>query len=254
MCIVCAAVILLSIAAVNAVVFYFIIGGAVKLKDAFRLTGIATSVNKIIFSGSGYLLSSYLSREKKLSFSRTIGAFFMLEFLSVSLWLVLGLYFGAKLAIRIPWIILVAAIIVFITVWFRGKRVVETARSLLRYFKVIKNRIIFIMPFIILNMALVVIYYFVLFKFFNLCFSFIKILKIVSISFSTGYLSFAPAGLGFKDTALVFLLAEEGVTWRMALSIAVIDRVIVTLFWGLLGLVLGFDSVKKEIVKRLGRH
>ena len=39
-----------------------------------------------------------------------------------------------------------------------------------------------------------------------------------------------------------------------ALSIAVIDRVIVTLFWGLLGLVLGFDSVKKEIVKRLGRH
>ena len=143
MCIVCAAVILLSIAAVNAVVFYFIVGGAVKLKDAFKLTGIATSVNKIIFSGSGYLLSSYLSQEKRLSFSRSISAFFMLEFLSVSLWLVLGLYFGAKLAIRIPWVILAAAIIVFITVWFRGKRVVETACSLLRYFKVIKNRIIF---------------------------------------------------------------------------------------------------------------
>ena len=110
------------------------------------------------------------------------------------------------------------------------------------------------MPFVGFNMVLFVAYYFFLFKFYQFTPSFIDIIKIVAVSFTLGYLSPAPTGLGFKDVALVLLLVDAGLDSRAAFSMAIFDRGFNTLFWGILGSILGFDLIKEEFKKRFHKN
>ena len=61
-----------------------------------------------------------------------------------------------------------------------------------------------------------------------------------------GYLSFSPTGLGIKEATLVLLLADQGVVFTPAISLVVFDRILVTIFWGLVAVVTGLGLMKEE--------
>ena len=245
---------LLLISLTSAINFYLLVHRKINLKEAFKLICVAAALNKLLFTGSGYLASSYFSRNKNLPFYKALSAFFLLEFLAVSLWLTLGVYFGAKIAIRMPLILVVVLIIFGIMVWLKKDKFIPSIKNILKYFKEMGARVFMVIPFVIINVVLFIIYYFFLFRLFNFHTEMLNIIKIVSVSFTIGYLSFAPTGLGFKDTGLVLLLMENGLSLNVALSIAIIDRVIITVFWGILGAVVGYDLIREEIKKRFKKR
>lgn len=222
----------------------------ISFRIAFKLSAVAMALNKLLFTGSGYIASSYFSRDKDLAFYKTLSVFVLLEFLSASLWLGIGTYFGAKLAIKMPLVFVTVMIILGMVIWFSKAKFVVSIKKILDSLKEIGSRILWVMPFIIANIGLRIFYYFFLFKLFGFQLDILSIIKIVSVSFAIGYLSPAPGGLGFKDTGLVLLLVDEGSPITGALSIAVLDRIITTSFWAILGSFLGFGLIKDEIRKR----
>lgn len=242
--------ILFLISFVIGINFYFLTGKKISLKESFSLVTTASALNKLLFTGSGYLASSYFSRNKSLPFHKALSAFLLLEALGVSLWLGLGIYFGAKLVLKVPHIFVIILVLFLPIIWFQRQRFTKQAKNIFVAFKDMGRRVPLIAPFIVLNMILSVCYYFFLFKFFNFYPQVLTIIKIISVSFSVGYLSPAPAGLGFKDAGLVFLLEKEGLPLSVAFSIAIWDRIITTGFWAILGSFSGFDLIKEEIKKR----
>ncbi|RLG12065.1 hypothetical protein DRN69_07070, partial [Candidatus Pacearchaeota archaeon] len=243
--------ILLLISAVSAVCFYIFVYPELKIKDSFKLIVTAAALNKLLFTGSGYLTSSYLSRNKDLSFYKALSAFLLLEALGVSLWIGMGVYFGVKLVIKVPSIIiLVLAFLLLLMLWLQRQKFIKAAKNILMTFKNMGKRVPLIIPLIILNMVLSIAYYFLLFRIFNFHPGFLSIIKIISISFTVGYLSPAPAGLGFKDTGMVLLLVNSGLKLNTAISLAILDRVIVTVFWAILGSIFSYDLIKEEIKRR----
>ncbi|MBU2541586.1 MAG: flippase-like domain-containing protein [Candidatus Omnitrophica bacterium] len=246
--------ILFLISIIQALNFYILLGKEIKLGESFKLTCLARALNKCLFTGAGYIVSSYFSRHKKLAFPNALSAFIILEFLSVSLWLLLGAYFGAGFIRRVPLAFVIILILLLIIVARRKHKLALSIREALRYFKEKLKSVFCILPFVILNMALVVLYYYLLFEFFNFHPHFLDILKIISMSFVLGYLSPAPAGLGFKDTGLVLLLMENGLSLNVALSLAILDRILITGFSLLLGVFTGSDLIKEEIRRRFKKR
>lgn len=245
---------LLLSAVILAVIFYILINSKgykkVLLKDSFKLICVAGALNKLFFTGSGYVVSSYFSRNKKLTFYRTLSTFFLLEFVSIFLWIVLGIYFGAKLAVKIPWFFLIFIAVVLLMLWFKREKFLSLVKKISGYLLEEGRRVVLVTPFVILNMLLWISYYFFLFKMFNFYPGILDILKIVSVVIAVSYLSPAPTGLGFKDTSLILLLIEKGLVFNKAMMIAILDRGIVTIFSGILGSVVGFDLIKEEIRRR----
>lgn len=64
-----------------------------------------------------------------------------------------------------------------------------------------------------------------------------EILYAQSVALTLGFISMIPLGLGSKDVTLVFLLVEIGVTKEVAMSLAIIERVIWTLLPFMLGMI-----------------
>ena len=246
----CLVVLLSIISTVQALSLYVLIERRVSFKESFKLVSVASALNKILLTGSGYFASSYLSRNKNLPFHQAMGAFILLEVFSVSLWLAGGMFFGAELAFRMPIVfIAVIMIIIFILLW-RSDRAMAALKSVAGYCKSLGLRSFLVIPFLAVSMCIRLIYYAILFRMFGFITDIVNILKIVSISFAAGYLSPAPAGLGVKDAGMTLLLKEDGVALDAAISIAVFDRFFVTAFWGILGVLVGFDLIKREIARR----
>ncbi len=248
------ALILLSISVVSAVCFYLLVYPGLNIKEAFKLVIVAVALNKLFFSGSGYFASSYFFRNKNLSFYKALAAFLLLEALGVLLWTGVGVYFGVELAIKIPLVFILFLALFLLIIWFQRQKFVKAARSILGTFRSMSWRILLVIPLIILNMILFAGYYFFLFRIFNFHPGTLSIIKIISVSFTIGYLSPAPAGLGFKDTGLVLLLVNSGVALSAAISLAVFDRVFVTVFWGISGSVFGYDLIREEVKRRFKRN
>jgi len=246
-------IILLLISIVNAVDFYILIYPELTVKEAFKLITTATALNKLLFTGSGYLTASYLSRNKNLPFYKALSAFLLLEAMGVSLWLGLGVYFGSKFAVKMPAITVPILVLIMLLIWLRRQKFIKAVKKILTALKDMGKRLPSIMPFIILNMILFFGYYFFLFRFFNFHPQPLEIIKIISVSFTIGYLSPAPAGAGFKDTGLVLLLMNGGLALNPAIFIAVFDRIFVIVFWGLLGGIFGYSLLKNEIKRRFKR-
>ncbi len=245
---------LFGFAILNAIIFFILCNKNINFKETLKLTILASALNKLFFTGSGYLASSYLYRDENITSSKIFTAFLFLEFFSVSFWIFLGIYFGAELVIRLP-IILVLGVIGFsIMVWVKKNKFGLILKDLLIHFRNIGNKLFLIMPFVLLNMAVYAIYYFFLFRCFNFYLDVTGIIKIVAVSFTLGYLSFAPAGIGFKDTGLVLLLIGQGIALDGAIMFALADRLIVTFFWAGLGSLVGFDLIKEEFKKRFKRE
>lgn len=245
--------ILFLISVIDALIFYLLVKPLrkISLREAFKLISVARALNKLLLTGSGFFASSYFAQDKNLTFSQSLGVFFLLEFLYVALWLPLGIYFGAKLALKIPWFFIVTILMLLAPIaWSKKKKLILAIRNSLGYFRKIGKRILSVMPLVILQISLVILYYFFLFKFFNFHPDFLNITKIVSISFTLGYLSPAPTGLGFKEGGFVALLLTSGVSLSNALSIAIFDRVFTTIFWGILGALTGFPLIRKSLKER----
>jgi uncharacterized membrane protein YbhN (UPF0104 family) len=242
--------------------FYILVSRRLKLKEAYKLICVASALNRLLFSGLGFVASSFFSHNKNLSFSKALGVFFILEFLGVFLWIILGIYFGAKLAVKIYWIFWIILIIFLGYLFLKRREISLIRRRFLDYSKEVGRRIFYVFPFILINAGLYFLYYFFLFSIFGFSLSNLKILEIISISFTVGYLSPSPAGLGFRDTGLTLLLMDSGISLGRAIFCAVTDRVIVTFFWTILGLVMGYDLIKEEIERNFkkllifvkGRH
>ncbi|MFH1772018.1 MAG: lysylphosphatidylglycerol synthase domain-containing protein [Candidatus Omnitrophota bacterium] len=237
-------------AILNALSFYILSQRKIVFKDAFKVTCIATALNKFLFTGTGYLASSYIWRNKEISPYKAMGNFLIIEVLNVSIWLILGLYFGLRLTARFPWVVVIFTVFFLTAVWLKRKALSIRMKPAFESFIKTGIRVLYILPLAALNTACFVAYYFFLFKIFNYYPSIADIVKIIAVSFTVGYLSPAPAGIGFKETGLVAILLEGGLLLKTAAAIALADRVIVTLFWGVLGLCAGFDTIKEQAALR----
>lgn len=234
----------------NGINFYLLVNREMGLKEAFKLTCAAVALNKFLFTGSGYLACSYFFRNKSLTFPQALSAFFLLEFLPISLWLILGIYFGAKLSREVSWVFALALIILMALSYKRKAKLILLMKDVLGQLSEMKKRLVWVFPLIVFNMGTIITYYFLLFRLFDFYPSIANIIKIISVSFSLGYLSPAPGGLGFKETGLVLLLMKNGLGISASLFLTVLDRALITIFWGALGMVTGFNLIKEEIRKR----
>ena len=234
----------------RALIFYLLLNRQISFGGAFKLTSTATALNKLFFSGSGYLASSYFSRGGSLSFAEALSAFLILEGLCVLAWLITGIFWGTQLALRIPAALIFAAAAVLLVFLFRRDKFISAARQLISALKTMGPRVPLVLPLVALDMVLFVGYYRFLLEFFKVCLPVAGIVKIIAVSFTAGYFSPTPAGLGFRDAGLVFMLVKQSIPAVVALSIALADRVITMVFWAGLGLLTGFDVIKEEVRRR----
>lgn len=240
---------LLSITFVNSLVFWLFLKRKVSFSDALKLTCVAVALNKLLFSGSGYVAMSWRLKDREFSFYRALSIFAVFELFSVLPWLIVGFSFGAGFAVEKPLLPLLLLSAALISIIFKRDKVVAVIGNAKSYLKEIN--LFLIVPLAVVNLIFGVIYYFSLFRVYGFLFNIINTLKIATISFSAGYLSPAPSGLGFKDGSLVFLLMQKGITLKDSLSFAITDRAITTIFYLILGLIVGAEIIKSEIKKRL---
>jgi len=237
------------IAALGALNFYILVSRKVSLKQALQWTAAAAALNKLFFTGTGYLALSYFSGVKELKFSRILAAFFALEFFSLIGWLIGGIYFGAKTAFNIPLVFLIVLLVLAVTFWIKKDKLKNFFESLTAYLKELGPLVPLASFFGICSVFLGAVYYYFLFGIFGFKPGLWDIYKIVSVSFTAGYLSPAPAGLGFKDAGLVALLVQRGLPLNSAVALALWDRVIITVFWLSAGMIFA-PSIIKDFFRR----
>ena len=104
---------LLCIIVINSLIFYILVEKKIKLFWCFTLISVSTALNRLLFTGSGFFLSSYLSKNRHLSFSEALSTFFVMEFFGILLWIPLGIYFGASVTVKIPWIFWLLVVVIF---------------------------------------------------------------------------------------------------------------------------------------------
>lgn len=245
---------LLLISVFNAVCFYLLVDGKVNFKEAFVLSSVAAALNKFFFSGSGYLISSYCSKHKKMDFYQALAAFAVFEACVAFLYICLAVYFGARMVYRFPWVVMGVLFLFIILGWRKRKGILNHFRKIISCFSRMKYRVICIIPFVIILAGLNVVYYFTLFRMFGFNLDSLAVSRIFFVSFSVGYLSPFPTGLGSKDASLVLLLAEQGVRAKTAVSCALVDRGIVTLFFLMLGIFSGSGLILPQLKARFSRH
>jgi uncharacterized protein (TIRG00374 family) len=232
-------------------VLYLLLFREISFKLAHKLTCVAMVLNKLLFSGTGYLASSYFFQAKQFKFSKALSAFIVLEFFVSLPWVILGFYFGGKMSAQSPGvlaIIFLAAATAFLFKKNKIKKILQDSRS---HFTAAAKKIVFFVPLITGQMIIFVVYYLVFFKLFGYSFNFISIIRFIAISFTVGYLSPAPAGIGFKEAGMIYLLKENGLDFSQAALLAVSDRIITTIFWLAIGLVTGFDIIQETLLKKL---
>lgn len=242
---------LLAVAANHALGF-FALARDVNLKNAFKISSSALGLNKILFTGSGYLLTAYFSRYGNLSATKVMAIFILLEAGFFSIWLVFGFYYGWKLLLeQAPYGLLAAVAIISLIIFFKRSKVAQLFSHLKLHLVEIRGRIFWLILFSVINLLISLFYYQALFAIFDHRADLASVLKVASIALSTGYLSPIPAGLGIKDASFAMLLINQGISASSAVAIAFWDRLISTFFWGSLGIVFSFDMVRAAIVRRL---
>ncbi len=233
-----------------AIILLVLLNKDIKLWQAIKLICICGALNKFLLTGSGYLAISRGLKINGLPFYKSLSAFAIFELFSILPWLICGLYFGAKVAIEIPSVLIIFLAIVLFFIIFKKENTQRFLKNALNYVKESKFNIPKILPLVLINAILGVAYYFFLLRCFSVEFSILELFKIVTVAFTVGYLSPAPAGLGFKEGSLVFLLMQKGLLLKDSMAIAVVDRVIATGFYAVLGFLFGARIIKDEIGKR----
>lgn len=231
----------------NCVIFWFFLGKQIKLLDAIKVSCAAIALNRLFFVGSGYAAMSYKLKRDDLPLHKSISSFLAVELFLVSPWLISGLYFGSKFALKIPpfFSVLLAALLILL--FYKKKKAMGALKDAWLHFKSIRMNIFVILPIVLINFFSGILYYFFLLKAFGFTFSLTEILKVATVAFNIGYLSPAPSGLGFKESGLVFLLMQKDLSLKSSLSIALTDRALVTALYLILGFLFGSGIIQKEI-------
>ncbi|MBU0549490.1 MAG: flippase-like domain-containing protein, partial [Candidatus Omnitrophica bacterium] len=127
-------------------------------------------------------------------------------------------------------------------------------KDALGYIRQIKYNIYMILPLVLINVFISTVYYLLLFKAFGFQSSILNIFKIVSIAFTIGYFSPTPAGLGFKEGGLIFLLMQHKLSFAESATIAVSDRLAVTGFYAILAFAFGMNIIRAFIKKKFNNQ
>lgn len=246
-------VILMAIVLLNSWIFWILVGHRVKPGEAFKITVVATAMNKLLLTGTGYAAMSFKAKRISLAATDLILSFIFLELFSVAPYLLTGLYFGARMTAKIPIVLIGSMLIIFLVAVYKIKKAQDFLKGAVNYLGGICPTLPLIISGAVINFILGIAYYFFLFKFYGVRLPVIEILKIISITFATGYLSPAPSGLGFKDGMLTFLLTQHNIVLSTAALIAVTDRLIGTFLYAFLGFIFGGDIILQKI-RGIGRH
>jgi uncharacterized protein (TIRG00374 family) len=234
---------------------FFLAARDISPSAAARMSFAALGLNKIFFTGTGYVLTAYFGRGRTMAGPKAMAIFIVLEAVFFSVWIGCGLYYGGRLLIdRAPYGLLAAGALIAAAAIVKRDKVLQLFRELPSRCAEMGSRLFAVVPLAIVNVALSLLYYQALFACFGHVASMDSVLKTASIAISAGYLSPAPGGLGFKDAGLAALLMEQGVPAGSAVAIAFWDRVITTAFWALLGVVFAFDTVREEVGSRIRRR
>lgn len=239
---------------ISSLIFWNLLNRRIRLLESIKLVCTATSLNRLILTGSGYAAMSYKLKKEHLPLHKSISSFVALELLLMLPWLALGIYFGFNIAVKVPVFFAVFLAIGLVFAIYKKEKAVNFAKEAWLHFKGIKSGIFIIIPLVLLHLSAGIIYYFFLFKVFGFTFPLADILKIATVSVAIGYFSPAPGGLGFKESGLVFLLMQKNISFRDSLSIAVTDRAAATAFYLILGFLFGTDLILKEIRARFKRN
>lgn len=235
---------------VSSVIFWVLLNKKIKLWESIKLVSIATSLNRLMLTGSGYAAMSYKLKKDRLPFHKSVSSFVALELFLMFPWLVLGIYFGFKVAAKVPVFFAAFSALALIFAIYKRDKAKDFVKESWLHFRGIKSGAFIIIPLVLLHLLAGVIYYFFLFKAFGFSFSCADILKIATVSVAMGYFSPAPGGLGFKEFGMVFLLMQKNLSLKDSLSIAVTDRIAVTAFYLILGFLFGTDLILSRIRAR----
>lgn len=236
---------------ISSFIFWILLNKDIKLWQAIKLICISGALNKILLTGSGYAAASWKLKSDDFPVYKSLSSFGVLELFSVMPWLILGLFWGAEIAIRIPLFLIVLFVLVLGFAIYKRKSMLDFLKNALSYLKKIRSNILMVIPLVLINIMIGIIYYFFLFRAFGFNCDFLNILKIVSVAFTIGYLSPSPAGLGFKEGGMVFLLMQQNLSFSSACYIAIADRIIMTGFYIILGFLFGAGIIRDEVRKKL---
>lgn len=238
---------------ISSFVLWVLLNRKITLWQTIKLTCIAGAMNKLLLTGSGYMAMIWKMKTDDFPLSKSIPAFTLFELFSVLPWLISGFYFGAKVAIKIPSFLMVVGVLILIFAIYKIRKRKVFLKDTFNYFKEAGLHMSLIIPVILINVILGLIYYLFLFRIFRVNLSLLEIFKIIAITFTVGYLSPAPSGLGFKEGSLVFLLMQHNLSLKSSLSIAITDRLITTILYAILGFSLGAKMIKNALRARFRR-
>lgn len=235
---------------ISSLILWILLNGKIGLWQAIKLASIVVAMNKLLLIGSGYAAAAWKLKNDGFSFLESLSSFAIFELFSVLPWLILGFYFGAGITIETPGFLIAILVLILVFVICKGKAMINLLKNVLPYFKKIRVNFVIIIPLLIINIVLGITYYFFLFNLFGFNLGFRNILRIVPVSFTLGYLSIFPAGLGIKEGGLIYLLAGEGIPLSSSISIAITDRILTTSFYAFLGFLFGAKIIKEEVRRR----
>jgi len=245
---------LVLIALAHAGAFYFLFGRTITYREALRINCAAIALNKIFFSGTGFVMAGSLAKNKNISWQKVLGVFLVLEGLSVIPWLIAGCFFGITFAAVNAYIVLAVILFGLLFIWIKREKFRKVLFDMRVHAGQIGKNIVYALPCIILEMFLFFCYYVFLFQGYALNITGFNIFKIVAVSFSAGYLSPAPSGLGFKDAALAGLLLLQGVAAGKAAMIMAFDRLIIMVFWLAMGFIAAGDLLYAVWCKKFAKN
>ncbi|MFA6217882.1 MAG: lysylphosphatidylglycerol synthase domain-containing protein [Candidatus Omnitrophota bacterium] len=228
-------------------IFWILLNREISFGKAVQRVTVAAALNKMLLTGSGYAAVSASLKNDSIPFYKSLASFAVLELFSVLPWIAAGFYFGAKQIAHIPFLLIVFFALVFFFVVSKKKRLVDFIKNAAGYFQETRRNILAVVPFVLLNGIAGLCYYSLFFKMFGLRIPWLEVFKLIAISFTLGYLSPVPAGLGVKESGMTFLLMQQGVSLKQAVSLAVCDRLLVTVFYGASGFLCGWGLLHGAI-------
>jgi len=244
------AVILAASTLVSSLIFWILLKRKVHFFPVLKLFCVSASLNRLLLTGSGYAVLSWRLKMAGISIHTSLAVSAVSEFLSIAPWLILGIYYGSSVAVQIPWAVIVLSVLIVFFLILKLKHLRDFVGKVIGYIRETKVFIIISLPFVIINVVLVSVYYLLLVHIFHFDFDLLQIIRIVAVSIAAGYLSPVPSGIGIKEGSLIYLLMREGGGFQNSAVFAFTDRLIVTVFYIAAGFITGSDIIIGELKKK----
>lgn len=224
---------------ISSAMLFVLLNRRLKFFQAFKLFNALAALNKLLLTGSGYAAAGFRLKKENFPLSLSISSLAALEIFSVLPWLLFGFYFGAASGVKFPVFFAIAFCVIALSAAYKAKALFARIKEIAGHFAEIRFGLLAVVPLGLLNVAVGTAYYFFLCRAFGVNLGTLDVLKASTVSFTIGYLSIFPSGIGIKEAGLVFLLVKNGALLSQAFSVALADRILATVFWGLAGAICG---------------